>query len=313
MQPRIQIQGGVPAIVNSVVTFTQPVFLNGGAQASYFQTGATQAGGAGFDGSIYYNNGQGMVVQGKAGSNFDMAAVAPNGGGYYWNVPTGVLVPNFPQGITLQNGYTDSLLTVGDLYMDGTRQTLTTQEGAPFHPLKVFKSGVIAGQSTPYFVNLAVLGTYYSTFSAGHSFGTLSPIPIGFFVPGKKIKVTQYLDILTGVAATTLTSSIYMNGIQRFLGSSISLLANTQYFMKIEQILTCNVTGGAGVASFSSNSSSVCSSSAGAPGVSIQNSYSQFVAGATNQVTTLDIQSAITVGTVGINLNVDDLIIEVMG
>jgi hypothetical protein len=47
--------------------------------------------------------------------------------------------------------------------------------------------------------------------------------------------------------------------------------------------------------------------------VSIQNSYSQFVAGATNQVTTLDIQSAITVGTVGINLNVDDLIIEVMG
>lgn len=105
MQPRIQLLGGVPATVNTPVTFTQKTFFNGGAQGSVFQVGASQVfqGTNAQDGEIFFNTNGGLIIQAKAGTAADLAIYGP-GGTSLLNVSHGSLVINIPGGVFFGGG-----------------------------------------------------------------------------------------------------------------------------------------------------------------------------------------------------------------
>jgi hypothetical protein len=94
MQPRIQFQQGIPAILNQPITFNNPTFFNAlatfnaGTNAAFFQTGANQVIAAGLNGSTYANANFGMVLQGRTGAVNDVGILDPTGVSI-WRVPTG--------------------------------------------------------------------------------------------------------------------------------------------------------------------------------------------------------------------------------
>lgn len=137
MQPRIQLLGGVPATVNTPVTFTQKIYFNGGSNSAFFQTGASQATGAPDSGELYYNSVDGLVLQARTGSSYDLSLFNPSSGSFIFMVPTGTQNVFFG-GLVNLPPVTDAAPTVGDLYLDATQQNTATQTGASGAPLKGF-------------------------------------------------------------------------------------------------------------------------------------------------------------------------------
>ena len=186
---------------------------------------------------------------------------------------------------------------VGDIWFDPTQQTLVAYTGASGNGYKTYTSGILATIKSSATITFTTAGVYtYSLLP----YTSLTPtyaitLPANWWVVGKTIRISMYAQI-TPTGTGYLIVKPVLQGSTVYPVQSATMTSGESYQIKLEILLTCQMMGGVGTATWNYSIKILVDTTV--PGTAIGSGVTTGLwAGiATTASSTLDIQAGMSAG-----------------